>query len=236
MSCRMPLPACAQTAARHPGDWRGRQRLRRHLRHRPAPCGQPVQGPSPRLVHVVRCFPGLVRRLGSPGPCHLVRLALVGVPGQPSKTVHARCRVPGWHGVRSQPPSRSHPPGKHRATGWAPAGPAVAGCGPFLVRGPVRLRPWSGSSSRAVCTSLECDRGPRRGCRADQAVGPALGHVHGVRGRDAEREHPAASRGTGSRCRAACKMTIEDAYTRPSIVPGSSTAVTPLSPYWRTTA
>jgi hypothetical protein len=31
-------------------------------------------------------------------------------------------------------------------------------------------------------------------------------------------------------------MTIEDAYTRPSIVPGSSSAVTPLSPYWRTTA
>jgi hypothetical protein len=45
-----------------------------------------------------------------------------------------------------------------------------------------------------------------------------------------------ASRGTGSPCRAACKMTIEDAYTRPSIVPGSSMAVTPLSPYWRTTA
>jgi hypothetical protein len=45
-----------------------------------------------------------------------------------------------------------------------------------------------------------------------------------------------ARHGTGSRCRAACRITIEDAYTRPSIVPGSSRAVTPLSPYWRTTA
>ena len=45
-----------------------------------------------------------------------------------------------------------------------------------------------------------------------------------------------ASRGTGSRCRAAYKMTMLDAYTRPSIVAGSSRAVTPLSPYSRTTA
>src|SRR5689334_22342600 len=45
-----------------------------------------------------------------------------------------------------------------------------------------------------------------------------------------------ASRGTGSRCRAACRMTIEDAQARPSIVPGSGRAVTPFSPYWRTTA
>jgi hypothetical protein len=45
-----------------------------------------------------------------------------------------------------------------------------------------------------------------------------------------------ASGGTGRRCRAACKMTMLDAYTRPSIVAGSSRAVTPFSPYSRTTA
>jgi len=45
-----------------------------------------------------------------------------------------------------------------------------------------------------------------------------------------------ASAGTGRSWRAAYKMTIEDAYTRPSIVAGSSWAVTPVSPYSRTTA
>jgi hypothetical protein len=38
------------------------------------------------------------------------------------------------------------------------------------------------------------NRGPGRGCGTDQAVGPALGHVHGERGRDAESEHPAGQR------------------------------------------
>jgi len=45
-----------------------------------------------------------------------------------------------------------------------------------------------------------------------------------------------SSLGTGTRCRAAYKMTMLDAYTRPSIVAGSSRAVTPVSPYSRTTA
>jgi hypothetical protein len=45
-----------------------------------------------------------------------------------------------------------------------------------------------------------------------------------------------ASRGTGTQCLAACKMTMLEAYTSPSIVAGSSKAVTPLSPYSRTTA
>ncbi len=39
--------------------------------------------------------------------------------------------------------------------------------------------------------SHQRDCGPRCRCGADQAVGPALGHVHGERGGDAEREHPA---------------------------------------------
>lgn len=45
-----------------------------------------------------------------------------------------------------------------------------------------------------------------------------------------------ASRGTGTRCRAEYKMTMLDAYTSLSIVAGSSSAVTPLSPHSRTTA
>ena len=45
-----------------------------------------------------------------------------------------------------------------------------------------------------------------------------------------------AKDGTGTRCRAAYKMTIEEAYARPSIVVGSSRAVIPLPPYARTTA
>ena len=45
-----------------------------------------------------------------------------------------------------------------------------------------------------------------------------------------------AREGTGTRCRAAYKMTMLEAYTRPSIVAGSSRAVIPLSPCARTTA
>jgi hypothetical protein len=45
-----------------------------------------------------------------------------------------------------------------------------------------------------------------------------------------------AREGTGTRCRAAYSTTIELAYTRPSIVAGSSRAVIPLSPCARTTA
>ena len=45
-----------------------------------------------------------------------------------------------------------------------------------------------------------------------------------------------AREGTGTRCRAAYSTTIELAYTRPSIVAGSSRAVIPLSPWARTTA
>ncbi len=39
-----------------------------------------------------------------------------------------------------------------------------------------------------------------------------------------------ARAGTGSRCRAAYSTTMEEEYTRPSIVAGSSRAVSPLSP------
>ena len=45
-----------------------------------------------------------------------------------------------------------------------------------------------------------------------------------------------ARRGTGIPCRAVYKMTMLEAYTRPSIVAGSSRAVMPLSPCARTTA
>ena len=45
-----------------------------------------------------------------------------------------------------------------------------------------------------------------------------------------------AREGTGTRCRAAYRMTMLEAYTRPSIVAGSSRAVSPLPPYARTTA
>jgi hypothetical protein len=39
-----------------------------------------------------------------------------------------------------------------------------------------------------------------------------------------------ASAGTGTRCRAAYRMTMLEAYTRPSMVAGSSRAVIPPSP------
>ena len=42
--------------------------------------------------------------------------------------------------------------------------------------------------------------------------------------------------GAASRCRAAYSTTIEDEYTSPSIVAGSSRAVIPLSPWARTTS
>ena len=45
-----------------------------------------------------------------------------------------------------------------------------------------------------------------------------------------------AKDGTGTRCRAAYKVTMLEAYTRPSIVADSSRAVIPLPPYARTTA
>ena len=43
-----------------------------------------------------------------------------------------------------------------------------------------------------------------------------------------------AREGTGARCRAAYRMTMLEAYTRPSMVAGSSRAVIPLSPWART--
>jgi hypothetical protein len=45
-----------------------------------------------------------------------------------------------------------------------------------------------------------------------------------------------AREGTGTLCRAAYSTSIELAYTRPSIVAGSSRAVIPLSPWALTTA
>lgn len=45
-----------------------------------------------------------------------------------------------------------------------------------------------------------------------------------------------ASGGAASRCRAAYSTTIDDEYTSPSIVAGSSRAVIPVSPWARTTS
>src|SRR6266567_5392548 len=66
--------------------------------------------------------------------------------------------------------------------------------------------------------------GPGRDGGADRSVGPAVGHVRGQDGDDAEASSQRARAGTASRCRAANKTTMEDEYTSPSIVAGSSCA------------
>src|SRR5262249_37759427 len=68
--------------------------------------------------------------------------------------------------------------------------------GPWLVRlryAVVRVASWRGPDhpGEQFVRAHQGDRGPGCRGRADQAVGPALGHVDGERGGDAQREHPA---------------------------------------------
>jgi hypothetical protein len=63
-----------------------------------------------------------------------------------------------------------------------------------------------------------------------------MGHVRRQRGHDAQRQQPPGQSRDGQPVPAAYSTTIEEAYTSPSIVAGSSRAVTPLSPCARTTS
>ena len=82
----------------------------------------------------------------------------------------------------------------------------------------------------------EADCGPGRDHRPDGAVGPALGHVRGERGRDSQPEQPAGQAGyrhpVPGRVQDDHRTGVDQAVARGR----RSRAVIPLSPWARTTA
>ena len=147
--------------------------------------------------------PGRSARSRWPGPFQAgppawsVRFAWSGPSGPGSRT-RATMRAKG-----SGPcmPSDAGPaPCPGTATGPASRTRGAAGCRLVRLRyALVRFRCVVRSAcccgpdhpGEQLVRSHEGDCGPRRDDRADQPVGPALGHVNGERGGDAEREHPA---------------------------------------------
>jgi hypothetical protein len=157
-----------------------------------------------------------------------IRRQEIITPGQDRESTHDRSDSDGPRRVRAGEPRRApaeldsgasattaliHAHGKtahlipftHWGNSGPPTGPAVVRRGPVRVRGPVRLRPWSGLSRRAVRKSPPARRRamlplPRRPGRdhpwatfmASEAVMPSASIQR-------------ASRGTGSRCRTACR-------------------------------
>ena len=198
-SCRTSPRACARISAGRPGRWHGRRPPRRRRCRSPRCWYQPQAAsrePGPRGP------PRGPRGPGGPPPG----------PGGPVRPVCSGSRVGDRCGNRElgvvsgggceadDLPVPVHWSGIGRRSGRGPR------AGPGLVRHrAVVVRRWYVVRSAGCCgpddpreqliRPDEADRGPGRDDRADEAVGPALGHVHGERGEDAEREHPAGQPG-----------------------------------------
>ena len=158
---------------------------------------------------------------------------LAGMAGGPA-TGAARCRAWVWRAALAP---AEEPGASGCGRGRTRRSTAGHGTAEVPARRPVFRRPGlADEPDQELIRAHETDRRPGRDHCPDQAVGPALGHVRREGRRDPRSEQPAARDGTRNRCRAADRTSIELAYTRPSIVAGSSRAVIPLSPCARTTA